>query len=911
MRSSSRRAGKVYRGIVCGSLCVAGVLFTASGVRAEGEGAWIQLFELSWANMERRTADIFVAGYDGIWLPPPWKASSLAAVGYDCFDRFDLGSPTSQTAYGTDGGFRAVVDELHNADVLVYIDTIMNHNSGRTSDGGFIAAGGWPGLWEESAAPGAWGDYHDGTTQSHDPGGANYNLFEGDLVSLVDIAQESNNLFFRHPVDPLEPLNIPLELADPGNSRFYPDQSLTPKIFNNPETGTLWTVYPFNNVDSGQGDPVLENATAMLMRSSQMMLDVYGVDGFRLDAAKHIPSWFWDEFWDVSVYDRRTKPDGTTETAFSFVESVESNFFTYSNYVRKDGFGNRDALDLNGAGQARDLVSARGFGSWLNILQGHIDNEDDGFNNGTVGVNHLYSHDNGSYGDGGSAPSLPDDDKVGLHAWAYLLMRPGHAVVYHNAREMHARFGQVNRFWPREGNPTALGLAKDQSNLDPHLTTLVQLRNRYGRGELDALSFAFDDVLMIQRRTPLGGGQYVANCMIGTNDRYDSGFDQRTVTTDFPVGMRLHELTGNAADPVVDPFGDISEVLTVGAGGVVTVRIPRNTADGVEHHRGYVVYGPATPSGTLVINGAGASLGPDSGTVVPYQRRLTDVQVIQGPTTTINLQTVQTDGLDPNTDDYAIFRVDEGHYSADLGGANLTTGEFAGYEEFTTVNQPLYSTAVGNYQQMFDSDDLGEGYHYVSVIAFRHRSGVIGEDGGDAVHNEWRKVIYIDRQQPTMDIVDSTFNCTTGNGSIRIGEVGARTVTDVWCFIDLADGAPIPPLTLGARALKFDRSEWLFSFAGLNGGEHSVTIVAQERPKIGEIVNQAVVVDSFDLDKDLLRGDVNGDWMVDGEDLYDINDLVSFTCEADVDADLDFDSDDPVALEVMLRDDEVTDTAGP
>ncbi len=911
MLSRVNRAGVVLHGLLGGVICAGGVLCGATEARAEGEGAWIQYFELSWENMERRTADLFIAGYDGIWLPPPWKASSLAAVGYDCFDRFDLGSPTAQTAYGTEAAFKAVVNELHKADVLVYIDTIMNHNSGRTSDPGFMAAGGWPGLWEQNAAPGVWGDYHDGTSQSHDPGGANYNLFEGDLVGLIDIAQETDNQFYRHPVDPLEPLNIPLELADPANTRFYPDQSLSPKIFTNPATGTQWTVYPFNTVDPLQGDPELENATALLMRSSQWMLDEFEVDGFRLDAAKHIPSWFWDNFWDVAVHDRRVKPDGTTENAFSFVESVESNFFTYNGYVRKDSFANRDALDLNGGGAARGIVDARGFGSWLNILQSHIDNEDDGFNNGSLGVNHLYSHDNGSAGDGGSAPPLPADDKVGLHAWAYLMMRPGPAVVYHNAREMHARFGAFGRFWPREGNPTALGLAKDQTNLDSFITDLVKLRNRYGRGEFDVLSFAFDDVLMFQRRTPLGGAVYVANCMVGANDRYDDGWDQRTVTTSFPQGMRLHEMTGNAADPVVDPFGDISEVLTVGSGGVVTVRIPRNTANGVEHHQGYVVYGPATPSGTLTINGAGAPLGPDAGTVVPYQRRLTDVQVVQGPTTTINLQTVQTDGLDPNTDDYAIFRVDEGHYSVDLGGSNLTAGEFAGYEEFATVNQPLFSTAVGNYQQTFNTDLLGEGYHYVSVIAFRHRDGVVGETGGDAVHNEWRKVIYIDRQDPDVQVVGSTFNCETGNGSIRIGEIGARTVTNVWCFIDLPNGDPIPPLTLGAQALKFDRSEWLFSFAGMGGGQHTVTIVAQERPKIGEIVNEVIVVDSFDLDANLLRGDVTGDWIVDEDDLYEIHDVVSFTCEADVDADLDFDSDDPVALEDLLRTNEVTDTTAP
>lgn len=911
MQSRGTGAGRFVRLIGGSAVCAGVALFCAPEARAEGEGAWIQLFELSWENMERRTADIFLAGYDGIWMPPPWKGASLASVGYDCFNRFDLGSPTAQTAYGTEAQFKAVVEELQNADVLVFIDTIMNHNSGRTSDGGFLAAGGWPGFWEENGAPGFWGDFHDGTTQSENPGGPNYDLFEGDLVALIDIAQESNNIFYRHPVDPMEPLNIPNEGADPANARFYPDLSLPPKTFTNPADGQSWTIYPFNTANPEAGDAVPENATAMLMRSSQWMMDEFGVDGFRLDAAKHIPNWFWIEFWDAAVHDRRVKPDGTTENPFSFGESVAGNDFVFNNYVRKDSFANRDALDLNGAGQARNIINGRGLGSWLGLLQAHIDNEDDGFNNGTVGVNHIYSHDNGSIGDGGSAPALPFDDKVGLHVHAYLIMRPGPVIVYHNAREMHARFPTTGRFWPREGNPTALGLAKDQVNTDNLLTDLVRLRNRYGRGEFDVINFNFDDVLCFQRRTPLGGANYVGNVLVGANDRYDNGWDSRTVTTSFPQGMRLHELTGNAADPVVDPFNDIDEVITVGPGGVVTYRVPRNAANGVEHNRGYVVYGPATPSGTLTINGAGAPLGPDATTVPTFQRRLADVQVIQGPTTTINLNTTQTDPLDPNTDDYAIFRVDEGHYSVDLGGNNLTSGEFAGYEEFSTVNQPLFTTGVGSYQQTFSTDLLSEGYHYVSVIAFRHRSGVPGEAGGDPLHNEWRKVIYVDRQDPVMEVVDSTFNCETGNGSVRIGEVGADTVTDVWCFIDLPPGDPIPTLNQSARALKFDRSEWLFSFAGLTGGEHTVTIVAQERPKAGQVVNDSVTVVTFDLDEDLLRGDVNGDWTVNQEDLYEIQTQVGFVCEADVDADLDFDGDDPLALEAKLRENEVSDTTAP
>ena len=58
----------------------------------------------------------------------------------------------------------------------------------------------------------------------------------------------------------------------------------------------------------------------------------------------------------------------------------------------------------------------------------------------------------------------------------------------------------------------------------------------------------------------------------------------------------------------MDPAGQIFDTVTVGAGGSVTVRVPRNaTRNGTthtEHNRGYVIYGPATPQGTLTMVGS-------------------------------------------------------------------------------------------------------------------------------------------------------------------------------------------------------------------------------------------------------------------------------------------------------------------
>src|SRR5207248_5110559 len=74
----------------------------------------LQWFDGSDATIERRAADIFTAGYGGVLTPPPGRADSGdQSVGYDVYDRFDLGSPDHHTLYGTELGLRTLVAAIH------------------------------------------------------------------------------------------------------------------------------------------------------------------------------------------------------------------------------------------------------------------------------------------------------------------------------------------------------------------------------------------------------------------------------------------------------------------------------------------------------------------------------------------------------------------------------------------------------------------------------------------------------------------------------------------------------------------------------------------------------------------------------------------------------------------------------
>ncbi|MGH7132588.1 MAG: alpha-amylase family glycosyl hydrolase [Phycisphaerales bacterium] len=877
---------------VCGSV----IALTAPVTAAGDNPVFIQWFETSWTNIENRMPDAFMSGYAATWIPPVWKAS-YGSAGYDCFDRFDLGSPDSPTMYGTEAHFRQMVMEFHKAGIDVYVDLIMNHNSSRTTNSAFLADGGWPGFYLPASGPNFWGDFHDGTKQSQDPNSGNYDLWTGDLVSLIDISHESNFQYIRHPVTSgasnLPPGNIRNQ-PNPANARFYPDPTLTPLNFVNPANGQAWSIKPFNNANPSAGVPYAENATGMLTRSVQWMLDEFKVDGFRLDAAKHIPQWFWNNYFDSAMYQRRVLPNGTRANPYSFGEIVDSNSFIQT-YIRKDGFANRDALDISEAGGLRDILNARGFGTWQDVLNRSVDNQDNGANDGSQGVHHIFSHDNGSAGNGGSAPPLPTISQQGLVENCYLLFRAGGPIVYHNSREMATRFGSRG-FWPREGNPSALG------NTDTNITRLVQLHNGYARGgfyvlnSTDPVNQSLSDVLVFERSNGVA-----ANVLAAVNDRYDNGTQARSVQTTFPAGTRLRELSGVAADPVANLGGAVQQVLTVDANRRVLVTVPNNTnSGGVQHHRGYVVYGPAAPTAAISITSPSSTLPADDASVPTFKRRLTPVDVVNTTTFEIRIDTTKTDPLDSEFDDFAAFRIDQGwvDYNAS-GGVDITTGTVdAGFETFQTqfspISGPSGTGATGVYRQSINTAQLSEGLHYITANVYRRRT-----DGGLPIFAEVRKVIYVDRSPPQTTLLDAAAPVGGGNFEFRV-QAADGTTNRIYIVPNVPSNlTPAQVVATYAvpsnQAYQYDRREWRRNVGNLPAGNNSLTVIAFEPTgnfAVSRYENIQVTVGS---------GDVNLDGFVNLDDLYASWVLSTYRAEADLNHNSLLDVTDRKLLENLLR----------
>jgi glycosidase len=804
----------------------------------------LQWFESSYKTIENRMADVHRAGYGAIWTPPPGRADlGNFSVGYDVYDRFDLGTTGNPTLYGTMTGIKQVANTIHRAGLEFHVDFVMNHNgySGTgdsASRNAFIAAGGYPGFFS------VYGNDPDGDFNS----AYAYGDVQGRLAGLIDIAHGKNYQAIRNPVPGFSNnipagtvswsgrlANIPLE----SNRQFYPDRD-GPAIFvYDPMTGEQnIAVYSFNTSNPMSGDPVPENALGYLMRNAQWLVQTIGVDGLRIDAAKHVDGWVLD-YLDRAVYrsNPRSLLDGSPRHVFSYSEVFDGNTQYLLTHVKKTinpndpgriG-GNRDTLDFANYFAMKSNLEQYGTpNAWYNIRNADLDYADDQMHNGSSGVKFVNNHDV-------FAPW-----KLNNVAHAYTLMMPGNATVYFNGKE----FGD-NRDFPKDGRADALSVGNGSV-----VTNLVEIRNTHGRGDFRERWIDDQGIYIFERSS---------SAVIGLSNRGDGGYDQRTVRVDFAPGTRLLELTGNAASSLVDPGNDIPEVVTVFQGqdgySYANIRVPRNlNYQGAEHQRGYVIYGLPTPQSAngIELSNVSMILSGDSTPTNNYEngtQRQSNVKVLTGNTTRLRLQTneVRLLGLDSLRDihadgDFAAFKIDGGLDMNGNGQVDFVTpnSPVYGFENFQTKNSPLIGRNAqfvsdinaprgdGEFLQDLDLTKLSEGYHFIEVRAFRHRT-----DGGPAVFSRWAETIYVDRLKPVSSI-DSfkPFGTGAGDNDIWI-KSNDMTANNVHVFMNLpanvTDSQIMQMVQNGqGQTNQLDRDIFKTGFFGIPNGNNVFTIVTFE-----------------------------------------------------------------------------------
>ena len=909
----------------------------------------LQWFESSWRNIERRTVDFHAAGYGALWTPPPGRAVYLpqgGGIGYDPYDRFDLGRPRDPTLYGTEGSYKSIVRSVQKTGGNVYVDYVHHHvgsfdmnlngytyPSSLISQGyAFPALGGQtPYLRDRADYPGF--ELTDNFNTINSPasrdtyaffpeGNPNRpfgSVFEywfrlGENLVTIDLASQTalNRQFVRNPVPGFNnirqsPQNWQFPTAAvlpngqvgadtkfrqanvPGeeNRRFYPDTSGPARTVI--DGGQAFTVYDFNPANPSAGDPVNENSVGYMMRYAQWLTQVIGVDGLRIDAARHVPLGEFNTGYNPQSLDvpklidravagagKRLNLDGSVRSGvFQFQEVFNYNSPFLASFIRKPGEQpvgdtvnpNRDVLDFSmWAAMAQNMGGNGLANNWHNIRTASVNasklntSDPNVANNGQHGIGFVYNHDEGVSPPGLGASIVLDNV---AHAW--VLMRPGNAYVYYRSDE----FNRVHPgFFLKQGRGDALG-----GRFGQIITRLVDTRNSYGRGDFKErwIDNAFNPAA--------GSAVYVFErenaAIVGLNIGYNPGSTTRTVQTGIPNGTWLEEVSGQS-DLAANNVRKYTQVV----GGQVAIDIPwNNTTNG---NKGYAIYGLPLPRGSMAItdlsNLAVGTLAPDSQTVPNGTARINAIDVVTTDQFKIRLNTsaVALDvdnnpgspGIrDFNADgDVARFKINDGSFDGNGNGVLDYPSPAAGnatkygFESFLTTNSPGFGSPSGNgaYEQIINAAALGEGYHYITTRAWRRQGA-----GESEVFKDSRSTIYVDRLPP-VSAIDSTAQAPhQGDDRVRDIRVESvdKTADSVHVLMNL--GAALTDAQVLALVSGSNKAEWIDSNlfgrieSNVGSGNHAITTVTYE--PTGRVSVQRFPGRQIGTSRGLGLGDVNFD----------------------------------------------------
>jgi alpha-amylase len=229
-----------------------------------------------WELTATRAGELAAVGVTALWLPPNYKGiGGSSDVGYGVYDMYDLGEfeqkGSVRTKYGTKAQYLSAVAHLKTAGIQIYADTVLNHRLGGDQaepcnatpysrcdrlipKGSQRQISAYTGF----VFPGRNGRYSDFAWSWKHFDAVDYDdLFpnERDTVYLLDGKRFDDD--------------VSLEF---GNYAYLMGCDID---FQNPEVRSEIT------------------------RWAKWYLEISGVDGFRLDAIKHISAWFFPEWHDA------------------------------------------------------------------------------------------------------------------------------------------------------------------------------------------------------------------------------------------------------------------------------------------------------------------------------------------------------------------------------------------------------------------------------------------------------------------------------------------------------------------------------------------------------------------------------------------------------------------------------------
>ena len=229
-----------------------------------------------WKKIKEESPRLAQMGFTAIWLPPACKGTNgIWSSGYDIYDLYDLGEfdqkNSVRTKYGTKQEYIDAITAIHDAGMQVYVDIVLNHKAG--------------------------GD-------------------EAELIKVRKVDPEDRTKFISEPFD----IEAFTKFYFPGRKGKYSNfvwdfRCFTGVDFDNKTKETA--IYSILNeygegwedvIDDEKGnydylmyDDIETRNPAVreeLKKWGQWYCNTTGFDGVRLDAVKHIPASFYNEWLD-------------------------------------------------------------------------------------------------------------------------------------------------------------------------------------------------------------------------------------------------------------------------------------------------------------------------------------------------------------------------------------------------------------------------------------------------------------------------------------------------------------------------------------------------------------------------------------------------------------------------------------
>ncbi|HSP41229.1 MAG TPA: alpha-amylase family glycosyl hydrolase, partial [Luteolibacter sp.] len=514
---------------------------------AAGE-AMLQYFGTTWREIEAKMPELAEAGYESLWLPPPTKASGGLSVGYDLWDRFDLGSKdqrgTVGTRYGTEADLLNMMRAAHRFGIRVYFDNIMNHNAFDIP--GFNESTPidvYPGFVPE--------DFHLRVTEegfyrkwdnTRNWGDA-WQVQHLGLSDLIDIATEPgewNNNFGRNEGDRIRKIRF---LRHPQNPDYYCFKPTAPGQKHSNNEGQYVGFGPGNGLTAqflaDNEDFYAEYVEDLLHRSVRWKMDRTRADGLRLDAVKHVP----EDFFGATGVGKESSTYGYTGQAQAQY-NLSRGFSDWDNHRDTvfDTEKSRDDAMLFG----EHLGQPPGYGGYIDRGMRLIDNDLRSNFNNLLGNPSAGLQGFDQPGSGGFGPDVAvmhaqshDNDFAARRELqhAFYFTRAGIPLVYTDGNYQAETLSQSGGAFPRHANTAFLGQFGDN-----RLPNLMQLHQNFARGfQKGAWSNAdFVAYERIDLRTGASNDAAGAVALVMVNDNFANGVGQ-DFSTSFPPGAYLYQ----------------------------------------------------------------------------------------------------------------------------------------------------------------------------------------------------------------------------------------------------------------------------------------------------------------------------------------------------------------------------------